>query len=282
MELCLLNENNRLASLGYEYNYLKSIYPEWSSELHALGNILPNKNLETIAIHGLVSWYLEQNFNLNLNYNYKTKIMDFLQDPTKITFYDFCRIYKFSQKFIKDSDFIENCNNYKYMFLLKKFSYCTSHNTDFHKFNFKKFSILPFYNYLLEFEFKGKFDDLKLWLLEINLNISDYDYIDNSILSDFISYYPCIKVWGVIFQKFKIILEKSNILKKEYIYKLDRFIDTLQQYIYSLTYWYSMSLKKDICISNEFTEFLKDERLLEIYDLTDDRFTELMKDKIFI
>ena len=88
MELCILTPDNRLASLGHEYTYLKSIYPTWSSELHALGNILPNHKLETIATHGLITWYLEQNFNIDVNYSYHKNISYFIDNPTKITFYD--------------------------------------------------------------------------------------------------------------------------------------------------------------------------------------------------
>ena len=117
-------------------------------------------------------------------------------------------------------------------------------------------------------------------------NEAEYAWIMN-ILSDFVTNYPYVKVWGIIFQKFKIILEKSNILRKEYIYKLDRFVDKVQQYIYTLIYRYSNSSKEDKYyqtdyIQDEFTEFLKDKRLLYIYDLTDEKFNELMKEPQFI
>ena len=287
MELCILTPDNRLASLGHEYTYLKSIYPTWSSELHALGNILPNHKLETIATHGLITWYLEQNFNIDVNYSYHKNISYFIDNPTKITFYDFCKIYIFSEKFQKEDKLIKSCNYYKLQFLLKKFPYKNSVKSSTNKINFTKYSSVSFYKYLLDYEFEEDIDKLKLWLLEIKLNIDENYSSDMNILSDFVTNYPYVKVWGIIFQKFKIILEKSNILRKEYIYKLDRFVDKVQQYTYTLIYRYSNSSKEDKYyqtdyIQDEFTEFLKDKRLLYIYDLTDEKFTELMKEPQFI
>lgn len=266
MNLFKLNDYNRHASLGYDYNYLRDIYPTWSDELHMFGNELENKKLEKIAVHGLITWYLNNNFDYDINYDFNKNVNDVIQDIKNLSFYNFTKIIKFSSIYEKLKKNIENSKGNKYRFLMFCFPYSNSDKKSKNKFLFEKYCMVPFYKYLIEVEFENNQDRYNMFLEEIRENISKLK-ISNNILTTFLETYPFIKVWGIIFQKFKVILEKSTQGQKVYIYKLDKFVETLQQHIYTLVYMFSMYDDNLINVESKFTNYLKDSRFLEYYDL---------------
>ena len=77
MDLLPLTEYNRRASLGIEDGFLKGIYPNWSSDLHKRGNVLSNTNLERIAVHGIIRWYMKNNAVYDIDYQYPERIKYF-------------------------------------------------------------------------------------------------------------------------------------------------------------------------------------------------------------
>ena len=75
------------------------------------------------------------------------------------------------------------------------------------------------------------------------------------LLANFLKLYPKIIDWGIIYHKFKIILEKISQDKHKDIYKVDQFVEEVQQYIFTLVskYFENIVLNKNynICIKDE-------------------------------
>ena len=121
MDLLDLNEHMRQASLGNEYYYLKSIYHNWSYDLHAHGNTLENYKLEKIGIYGLVLWYFENKCPIPVTYNFNY-LETFIDNTESISYYDFINILKLLDYLnikideIKTFDFNHKT---KYQFLMK-------------------------------------------------------------------------------------------------------------------------------------------------------------------
>lgn len=272
MELLSLSRYNRHASLGNDYHELRLRYPNWSYDLHSRGNILGNDKLEIIAVHGIITWYIDQMSDIDINYPYKKKIDELCTDFKSITFYDFQKLCKFSSQWDNYKDHIKNSNGYKYNFLTsilkQKFKFNDPNIIKY----FNKYSIISFYKFLFEFEFNSNTEEVNSWLLDIKKNIYQNFQDGNTILDSIISQYPCIKVWGIIFQKFKVILEKETTNNKDYIYKLDIFVDKVQQYIYSIIYNIFKNIK--VNMDDDFIRLLENPSFLDYYSLDDEKLNE--------
>jgi hypothetical protein len=273
MDLLPLTEYNRRASLGIEDGFLKGIYPNWSSDLHKRGNVLSNTNLETIAVHGIIRWYMKNNAVYDIDYQYPERIKYFIENPNLIQYHDFLMLYKVIQHHQIKLPYFNGLNfekhNTKYSFLLNKYIlYKLKKDKD--DINFTKYSIQRFSYFLID---HIGYDNIIHFLKQVEFFINQkINWFDNGTIFDtFISKYPEIKVWGTIFQRFKVIVEKMEYIKHKDIYKLNGFVENVQQLIYSLSYYYcnviDLQLSSPIVIRHPIIDTLKNQKLLEYYPI---------------
>lgn len=256
-EVLSLNDDNRHASGGHNYYILKSIMPEWSHKLHTYGNTLPNEELETIAVEGLIRWYFN-NIKINIDYNPHI-LLKFLDNPEQITFYDIKKIIEFGNFFGIENDYLNNLNLNDYE---TKYIFITRSKMDT---ECKQFYILKPFGYYICDNYNIK-DYLKSIYEEINKRF--YFFENGSFFETFLIKNNKIKTWGIIFQKFKIILEKLACKKHEDVYIIDRFVETIQKYIFTLVVKYSENLlineNKNIILINE--DIFDNPKLLDKYE----------------
>ena len=129
--------------------------------------------------------------------------------------------------------------------------------------------------FLLEELFNNSEDNMKEYFLSNKTEINEIPILRSRIMYGLFEKYPEIELWGIIFQKFKVILEKIPDYKKyvDKIYKIDRFVDMIQQHIYSAVKYYCLS---------EVTNFLQNPRLLEKYSLEDTNLDWIFEDSFFV
>lgn len=229
LKLLKLDTFNRNASLGNDYYRLNRDYPRWSNDLHEQGNILNNNNLENIAVNGIIHWYHTNHTMIDIDYNYYEKLLFFTYSPSTITFNDNIILNKLAN--IANIEPIINLeHNTKHIELL---TYDAS--------IFKKYAILPWGHFLIDIV---GMDKLNMFLQKLLSYVEqNYIWFEESWLVAFIKKYPIIKNLGIIFQKFKIVLEKIQKNNHPDIYKLDLFVDMIQTLIYSLSLNYIDNFK---------------------------------------
>lgn len=234
MEPLSLNLYNRNASLGADYKSLKLLYPLWSSELHAYGDIMENNKLETIAVEGLIKWYLTNNIQINIEYNYYESLVMFISNPSKISYYDMYELNKLAE-FAKIPKIIETVCQSKDQEFLKKYKIDI----------FKKYSAVPWSKFMLD---NITYDTIINFLSELKkfIEIKNHWFGVTSWYSTFLKLYPEIKKLGIIFQRFKVVLEKISMNSHKDIYKLDKFVDKIQETIYSICIYHINHMNKDI------------------------------------
>lgn len=244
MDILELDDNNRYASGGYQYYILKDLIPDWSYKLHTFGNTLSNKVLETIAVEGIIRWYFN-NIKIDIDYNPHI-FLDFLDNPQKICFFHIKKIIEFGNIFGIKNDYLKNLKLEDYE---TKYEFITKNIIDNDS---KQFYILkPFGYYICDN------CDIKSYLKNIydEINKRFYFFENGSFFKTFLSKYNKIKSWGIIFQKFKIILEKLACIKHTDIYIIDKFVETIQKYIFTLVIKYSENFMiietKNITLKNE-------------------------------
>lgn len=235
MDLLHLNDYYRKASLGYDYHYLRTIYPKWSCELHKDGNTMDNDKLQTIGIQGIMLWYCENICHLPVTYNF-TNIEKFISSPEKITYYDFKNIYvliKYLNLNVKQLERFDFKQEYKYSFLLDNYVH---NNYKINK-NIMTYFIKPFGFYIIDLINK---DFLVNILNKCNDYIKEHQYWfkKNNIFDTFFFHNQVINNWVIIFLKFKIVVEKMRYQKHKDIYKIDSFVEIVQQLLYSITVYY--------------------------------------------
>ena len=252
MELLQLNEHLRSASLGYEYNELRSIYNDWSFDLHTKGNYMDNEILKVISINGLIKWYFKQISPFDVDYNFHN--LKYLMDsPKSITFYDIKKISIFGNFFGINNDYIQNMNlndfEYKFEYLFKKYKK--------NKTILNKYCTISFGNYISD---KVGEDVFREYISNIYQQYIMYEKIfdNNALFDNFLKLYPKIIDWGIIYHKFKIVLEKLSCIIHKDIYIVDGFVDNIQQYIYTLIKLYI----ENILLNNSTDIYIKDEEKL--------------------
>ncbi len=229
LKLLKLDTINRHASLGDDYYILNRDYPNWSNDLHQKGNILDNDILENIAVNGIIHWYHTYHTMIDIDYNYYEKLLVFIYSPYSISFNDNIILNKLAV-FANIEPIIHINHKTKHYELL-------TINDEI----FNKYSILPWSDYLIDMVGKEK---LSIFLNKLLLYIEkNYIWFEDSWLISFIKKYPIIKKMGIIFQRFKIVLEKIKNISHPDIYKLDSFVETIQTLIYSLCIQYIDNFK---------------------------------------
>ncbi len=238
-KVCLtLDDKLTHATFGQEYNELKQIMPDWARILHITGNVLSEDKLELIFTQGLLIWYIKQ---IVSNYGLSTST------STSISFHDVLASFKLVETIKPDiineipktltrianyksfQDFNQK-NGYKY----ESFnSYLTQHEllTETER-------LLNIHNNIVTSKI-ADIISLRETDIMIQLNQSKQLNIINDYLLQTILYTP-IKHMGIVFQRWKIILEK---LSKHYtnsqsdkndkiLYHIDDFLQKLQSIIY--------------------------------------------------
>ena len=98
-------------------------------------------------------------------------------------------------------------------------------------------------------------------------------YYKGSIFDTFIYRNQIIKIWVTIFQKFKVIVEKMTFSKHKDIFEIDRFVEIVQQLIYSLCIYYINNFIGDnelsIVIDHPIIKCLENNRLLDKFESFD-------------
>lgn len=230
MELLLLNDYYRKASLGNEYRELNIIYHEWYNDLHREGNYMSNDKLELISTEGIIRWYMNKFSPIDIDYNYYN-ILYYYNHPEHLTFYDFKCIQQMGDmNNIKSFDINVNETS-KYIFIIKN-------KID------DKYILKPFGYYLCD---KFGRDIIIKYMKDIYKTIATrrhyFDY--GGIYDCLLNKYPQIKKWGIIYHKYKIILEKISLMKNPNIYIVDSFVEKVQQYIYTLIVKYIEQFRKN-------------------------------------
>jgi hypothetical protein len=233
MELKTLDKYNRQASMGIEYFRLNNEYPEWNIELHDEGHIMDKNKLETIAINGLISWYIENNINIDIYYNYNERLLHFINNPYDICYNDWLKINKLA-KYINIDSILTTKENSKHMELM-------SYDNNI----FRKYAMLSWGNFLID-----KFDNkLILYLEKLYEYIKENNYwFDKSFYSLFLERNPEINNIGIIYHRLKIILEKYKLfdISLKDIYKIDYITDYIQTIIYTLCINYIININNNI------------------------------------
>ncbi len=274
MALPELSAHNRRTTFGREFFWLKSIYPIWSDDLHKRGNILSNSKLAIMAKYGIIKWYMDNESPYDIHYPYIEYINNFIDNPRKIQWYDFLQLLKVAKHHkihlsITDKYNFQGIKKSYQKFLDDHFqtynskSVITTDNT-----NYYKYIKQPFSYFLLEnVRYANLIDFLQKILYHIEKR--NYWFTNRCIFDTFLADYPQIIKWGIIYQKFKVILEKMSYMKHKDIYKIDSFVDKVQKCIYSLVFHYMNTLinndSKYIFIDDDITGILENRRLLELY-----------------
>lgn len=273
MNLLPLDDYNRKASLGLDYPVLKRIYPKWSRDLHVEGNFINNDKLKIISINGLIQWYFNKLSHFNIDYNY-ISIKEFIETPRDISFYEIKAIIKLGEYFNIKNDYISKLElekyeyKHKYLFLNYKYSMIEKNIRNMKIVN--KYCCCKFGNYLVDN--MGE-ENIKMYLTDIYTEYLKYqEFFDGKTLFDnFIEKYPKIIDWGVIYHKFKVILEKISRNNHKDIYKVDSFVEKIQQYIYTLIAKHF----ENIMLNHNIDIYIKDEE-----DLYNDKYFHSFPDEI--
>lgn len=283
MELIPLTDYYRKASLGYDYPELNTEYNHWSHDLHSKGNYIDNEKLKIMSVNGLIRWYFKKLSFFTIDYNYRN-IERFIENPKCIQYYDIKCIKRISKFFGIHNDFLSNLNlenyNYKYNFLFSKYKTSPVNRSLYNENIISKYCNCKFGVYLID---NMGYDTLKEYLINIYTEYLKFEEFFNgtSLFDNFLNLYPKIIDWGIIYHKFKVILEKISCQRHKDIYKVDRFVDTVQQYIFTLVSKYFenilLNLNCDIYIKDE--ENLYNDKYFQSYPdeiLKDFDFTDLL------
>ena len=279
MDLFPLTEYNRNASLGRDYKELFMNYPNWSYDLHAHGNTIDNSKLNQIAKEGLMFWYLQNEINYDISYDYIGRINKICGNLESLSYYDFIHLTVDLNK--NPNNLKLEKGNSKFMFLSKYFP--SGRTPSKINQNLQRYCTKPFYYFVFEKVFCNDKASMKEFFESIKNDLYEIPIIRSKLLFGLFERYPEIETWGIIFQKFKVILEKISYSKKyeiSKIYKIDKFVDKIQQHIYSIIKYYCLTEEK-LDTRSEFTLFLENPKLLESYSLEDSKLDWIFDDPIF-
>lgn len=247
--------------LKLEHLYFLKYKKKWYTELHKFGNTLDNNKLEFISKYGLFYWYLENLFPYSINYDFRENSKYFLNNIEKLNYYDFKKLYELYNFLTKD-----DLNYFSPIFEFKC-SYIIFLEKNINKkipqilFNSNFFTLIKFFN------LEGKINKILLYLNNIfNKNLLLKDEV---ILEKLFCDYPYLKNLGIIFHKFKIILEKTKDGKNiKQTYDIDKFLEIIQNNIYLIinTFVKNNIFNKKINFSNNLDNILENKKLLNYYD----------------
>jgi hypothetical protein len=225
-----LSDNLRVGDLGASFKYLTSIFPNWSNELHRLGNFLQKDKLQTIFNEGLLDWYIKK-FCVPMHIH--TPL-----DLNKITFYDFKGYMAIAKKFgINVSTELERLDMYESYQRYFSDNMLNVTNTEC------RYTISECNQYMT---FASLVRKRYMHLIEglVNDTTQHVQFIQQYFGGDVITGLKNIIIasteipqLGLIFQRYKIVLEKMNKFSMnncndEYMrtmYRVDKMLDLLQE-----------------------------------------------------
>jgi hypothetical protein len=255
-----INRKLREATLGSNYPKLSAKYSTWAKQLHAEGLYLPNKILEEFAKLGLIDWYILNSHGvLDIAVNYANLQLD------RIDYFTFQKLFPFadSKKFPQYKsvnlglvyetkiDFLQYWHSGHWGKIVDKYA----------SLSFNAFLLQSIFNNNTE-EMTQQFIKMKELAIEARSLLGDVKGLTDSLFLK----YPIILIWGVIFNRFKIIMESfrttnplSHILLRGWIdgdiILFDMFTDMVQTHIYSLVKLHVEHPYKIIDVSSPFIEF---------------------------
>lgn len=210
-----LSEEEMNADFGYTYIELKKEYPNWSKDLHENGHILEMSKLKIIFVRGLLLW--------NIRYCLRSFGLDTFNNNNHYTFYDAMSLIKFCiviDNIVVDSRLINllNYRSYQSLMMTDKINQSPSFAT-----YIKRHNLCTPLNVLIDEKqrYTKLFEETSL---------------ENQIYQKLIETH--IVKFGIVFQRWKIVLEKMYDCRKgkddEYtkkIYLIDKFLVAVQEII---------------------------------------------------
>lgn len=211
------------ADLGRNYTELTEIYRDWSFDLHKFGNILSSDKLKIIFSKGLMLWYIQYYLKKNGLYDNTTKITHIAD------FYDFYIIMSFLKKI--------NHNILKtFPSVLLQLSDYYNYQIAFIKMKLESYRFMNFIEQNNYNEYLHKISEIineqcnKIKKICEDKSLSEFCYsiLDNTIV---------VRL-GIVFQRWKIVLEKMNNVAKDKndefmksMYVIDKLLNKIQEII---------------------------------------------------
>jgi len=210
-----LSDYETRADSGTTYTELSRVYPSWSTDLHSKGHLLGLEELNTIFTKGLMLWYIKYHCSKFGIYNDKCEY-----PPSIDSFYEFKMGMSLLRHF--DQDFYASISPY-----LEKISHAGSWQEIVvnmrNPISFKTF-----------FATYAESDLITKRITEIS-SVFKTKYGIGSIYNIFSDSDPIIPKLGIIFQRWKIVLEKMTYEKigtYATLYSIDKLLDILQKIIF--------------------------------------------------
>lgn len=226
-----LTRRLREADFGRTYVELKSAYPNWSRDLHGMGNYLSDDKLQLIFDEGLLLWYIK--YETVYPNSYVPNSVD------SITFYEFKSLIKIALRY-KISVPEE---------LIEIYSYDNYQMVYFRKYLINAKSIASVkVNECISFKgmiaFEGYHSTIESILEQVKFRTNNIltHFSGNFVtgIRDLIIKHTAVSKLGLVFQRWKVVLEKMSEhvsqMGEEYgkkMYKIDLLLERLQELIYN-------------------------------------------------
>lgn len=245
-DLKYITDNEMEADAGRTYRELRDVMPDWAHRLHMSGNMLGPDELKTIFEKGLLLWYIKYFTAMPLRL---LSVNDWSMD--KITFYEFkknCELaVELKYKLPYGLDDLYHSNSYQQFMLTNGFEHLSTHSyligTGLIKQYVKVLKFLTVRRDTLVGNLIGAGNEFKIdpKKLRDNPTITPNAILESIVLAD-----PFISHLGIVFQRWKIVVEKllnmsgtslyfSETKEKELnksIIVLDRILTRIQEMIF--------------------------------------------------
>lgn len=291
-----LRDEEYEASMGRDYIELNKIMGNWGRRLHSDGLNLHISELETIFKYGIMTWYINKLIERpQAVLSLRTYRQDIQSGKFRINFYDFKRLMNLyanldvsiKPKLPSELQKIQKFSNYQLLLRSSGWKYMS-----FHQYLLME-GILDIY-----FKFADKINCAIDNSGEFNVILSNdsYDKLLNIDILREMVWFDEIKKLGAVYQRWKIIIEKLEIIcqkfdtdntictqQKQNIYSrllfCDRFVTRIQEMIYlmvrqSISTIYEIRdpilEKMNLPIYRELSKWIKNSKnCLNKYDETD-------------
>lgn len=271
LELETLNDYLRSADMLQGHHVLNKKYREayltsWDVDLYKNGNELSNEKLNLIARCGLARWYIQNFIPFSINYDFKKNVTLFINDQSKIDYFNFRKIFEY-YLFKTNKNFDENIifspfstNKAGY---LEQLRYFDSSKID-------KLYSEPFYKTLETFSKTG---ELLNMLREVKHFLEIEPLInETTVFSNIYKIYPELTKYGILYYRYKVVLEKisnpKNGYPQETILCINKFVENVQRVIYTIIFKHFelnnfKNINTKIVIEHPIIELLEKKILLE-------------------
>jgi len=250
-----LTNHLRIASFGREYYYLKNIYPNWSKDLHNFGDTMEDEKLKLISKYGIIYWYFQHFCLYDIDYDYRY-IYNYIENPQLITYSE----YKYILLLDKFNDIlpVKNLPKFKYEYYQKNNVDKSYYMKPFGYYlvdNYKDIDYKYIYDFIYDFIIKNniyklydtfidKNEECAISIRKANIKSDKFAFGEykDAFESETFSNIDNILDIGIKFHRNKIILEKmsykNNINDINEIYRLDKYVEELQEKMCNIVYDY--------------------------------------------